>query len=144
MIEGLKPPRPGDRPQVTVEFSFDVNGILHVRATDRETGKGEGITVEASRSRLSAEDIARARKTVVAWEGGGTVLDEETEALIAQAQRMLDSSLALEGARLKEVQQAVEELIGRIRQAAREGDEDAVDDFSDELVDLLFDLEDEG
>jgi len=138
MIEGLKPPRPGDRPQVTVEFSFDVNGILHVRATDRETGKGEGITVEASRSRLSAEDIARARKTVVAWEGGGTVLDEETEALIAQAQRMLDSGLPPEDAHV------VEELIGRIHQAARAGDEDALDDFSDELVDLLFDLEDEG
>jgi len=137
MIEGLQPPQPGERPQVTVEFSFDVNGILHVQATDRETGKETGITVEASRSRLSAEEIARARERVTAPEGAEekVVLDETIAALIARAQRVLDTGLAPEQAR------AIEGIIERIRHAAQQGDHDAVDDFSDELVDVLFDLE---
>ncbi|MFQ5855581.1 MAG: Hsp70 family protein [Anaerolineae bacterium] len=139
-IEGLKPERPGERAKVTVEFGFDVDGILHVQATDRQTGKEAGIAVEASRSRLSAEEIARARERVTARDGGGeeAALDEATAALIARARRVLDGDLPPEDAL------AVEELIGRIRHAAQQGDKDAEDGFSDELVDLLFDLEAEA
>lgn len=137
MIDELKPPQPGERPKVTVEFSFDVNGILHVRATDRETSREKGITVEASQRRLSAQEIARARERVVARDGAveEEPLDEATAALIDRARRVLDDDLTPEDAL------AVERLIGRIRHAAQEDDQEAVEEYSDELIDLLFDLE---
>lgn len=137
MIEELESERPGERPDVTVKFSFDVNGILHVQATDRRTGKETGITVEASRRRLSAEEIAHARERVTATDGAEEeiVLDETTAAVIRRAERVLDGEPSPEDV------QAVKDLVGRIRHAAQAHDEETVESLSDELVDLLFDLE---
>jgi len=39
MVKGLKPERRGEWPKVTVQFSLDIDGVLHVEATDRRTKK---------------------------------------------------------------------------------------------------------
>ena len=50
------PPAPRGMPQVEVTFDIDANGILHVAAKDKATGKEQKIRVEAS-SGLSDADI---------------------------------------------------------------------------------------
>src|SRR5881397_870273 len=50
------PPAPCGMPQVEVTFDIDANGILHVGAKDKATGKEQKIRVEAS-SGLSDSDI---------------------------------------------------------------------------------------
>jgi len=50
------PPAPRGRPQVEVTFDIDANGILHVSAADKATGKEQKIRIEAS-SGLSDTEI---------------------------------------------------------------------------------------
>jgi molecular chaperone DnaK len=52
------PPAPRGMPQVEVTFDIDANGILHVSARDKATGKEQKIRIEAS-SGLSDSDIQR-------------------------------------------------------------------------------------
>mgnify|MGYP003347946023 CR=1 FL=1 len=56
-LDGI-PPAPRGVPQVEVTFDIDANGILHVTAKDKATGKSQNIRIEAS-SGLSDEEIKR-------------------------------------------------------------------------------------
>jgi molecular chaperone DnaK len=59
-LDGI-PPAPRGVPQIEVTFDIDANGILHVSAKDKATGKAQNIRIEAS-SGLSADEIARMKK----------------------------------------------------------------------------------
>ncbi|MFD1215657.1 MULTISPECIES: molecular chaperone DnaK [Microbulbifer] len=50
------PPAPRGMPQIEVTFDIDANGILHVHAKDKATGKEQSIVIKAS-SGLSEEEI---------------------------------------------------------------------------------------
>ena len=52
------PPSPRGMPQIEVTFDIDANGILHVNAKDKATGKENKITIKAN-SGLSEEEIQR-------------------------------------------------------------------------------------
>jgi len=52
------PPAPRGMPQIEVTFDIDANGILHVSAKDKATGKENKIKIQAS-SGLSEEEIQR-------------------------------------------------------------------------------------
>jgi molecular chaperone DnaK len=52
------PPAPRGVPQIEVMFDIDANGILHVSAKDKATGKQQSIVIKAS-SGLSEEEIKR-------------------------------------------------------------------------------------
>ncbi len=54
-LEGI-PPAPRGVPQIEVTFDIDANGILHVSAKDKGTGKENKITIKAN-SGLSEEEI---------------------------------------------------------------------------------------
>jgi molecular chaperone DnaK len=56
-LEGI-PAAPRGVPQIEVEFNIDANGILHVSAKDKATGKANTITIKAN-SGLSEEEIQR-------------------------------------------------------------------------------------
>jgi molecular chaperone DnaK len=56
-LDGI-PPAPRGIPQVEVTFDIDANGILHVTARDKATGKEQKITVTAS-TNLNKQDIDR-------------------------------------------------------------------------------------
>jgi molecular chaperone DnaK len=56
-LEGI-PPAPRGMPQVEVTFDIDANGILHVSAKDKASGKEQKITIKAS-SGLNEEEIKR-------------------------------------------------------------------------------------
>ncbi|POG05554.1 molecular chaperone DnaK [Pseudomonas putida] len=52
------PPAPRGVPQIEVTFDIDANGILHVGAKDKATGKAQSIVIKAN-SGLSDEEIER-------------------------------------------------------------------------------------
>jgi molecular chaperone DnaK len=54
-LEGI-PPAPRGTPQIEVTFDIDANGILHVGAKDKATGKENKITIKAN-SGLSEDEI---------------------------------------------------------------------------------------
>ena len=56
-LDGI-PPAPRGVPQVEVTFDIDANGIVHVSAKDKATGKEQKIRIESS-SGLSDDDIER-------------------------------------------------------------------------------------
>jgi len=56
-LDGI-PPSPRGIPQIEVTFDIDANGILHVSAKDKATGKSQQIRIEAS-SGLSDDEIKK-------------------------------------------------------------------------------------
>ncbi|MDE1948266.1 MAG: Hsp70 family protein, partial [Burkholderiales bacterium] len=56
-LEGI-PPSPRGMPQIEVTFDIDANGILHVGAKDKATGKENKITIKAN-SGLNEDEIQR-------------------------------------------------------------------------------------
>ena len=63
-LDGIMPARRGE-PQVEVTFDIDANGILHVSAKDKATGKEQSIRIEAS-SGLSDAEIKRMKDEAAA------------------------------------------------------------------------------
>lgn len=55
------PPAPRGVPQIEVTFDIDANGILHVSAKDKATGKEQSIRIEAS-SGLSQDEIQKMKR----------------------------------------------------------------------------------
>jgi len=53
------PPAPRGTPQIEVTFEVDVNGILHVKAADKGTGRSEKVTITSDARRLSQEEMDR-------------------------------------------------------------------------------------
>ncbi|MGE9808533.1 MULTISPECIES: molecular chaperone DnaK [unclassified Janibacter] len=72
-------PAPRGVPQVEVTFDIDANGIVHVTAKDRGTGKEQKITISGG-SALSKEEIERMVKEAEAHADEDKKRREETEA----------------------------------------------------------------
>jgi molecular chaperone DnaK len=60
VLDGI-PPAPRGVPQIEVTFDIDANGILHVSAKDKGTGKEQSIKIEGS-SGLTDEEVEKMRK----------------------------------------------------------------------------------
>lgn len=59
-LDGI-PPAPRGIPQIEVTFDIDANGILHVSAKDKGTGKQQSIRIEAS-SGLTSDEIEKMKR----------------------------------------------------------------------------------
>src|SRR3989454_4307441 len=77
-LDGL-PPAPRGLPQIEVGFDIDANGILHVSAKDRATGKEQSIRIEAS-SGLNESEIQKMVKDAEQHAGEDQKRREEIEA----------------------------------------------------------------
>jgi molecular chaperone DnaK len=62
------PPAPRGMPQIEVTFDIDANGIVHVSAKDKATGKEQSIRIESS-SGLSKEEIEKMKEDAKTHEG---------------------------------------------------------------------------
>ena len=65
-LDGI-PPAPRGVPQIEVTFDIDANGLLHVSARDKGTGKEQSIRIEASTG-LSDEEVRKMREEAKANE----------------------------------------------------------------------------
>jgi len=80
-LDGL-PPAPRGVPQVEVTFDIDANGILHVSAKDKATGKEQKIRIEAS-SGLTDEEIKKMKEEAEANAEGDKKAKEEVDKINA-------------------------------------------------------------
>ncbi|MFC5284221.1 molecular chaperone DnaK [Pedobacter alpinus] len=76
-LDGI-PPAPRGVPQIEVTFDIDANGILHVGAKDKATGKEQKIRIEAS-SGLSDEDIKKMKEEAEANAESDKAAKEEAD-----------------------------------------------------------------
>lgn len=79
ILDGI-PPAPRGVPQIEVTFDIDANGILHVSAKDKGTGKEQKIRIESS-SGLSNDEIERMRQEAKANEANDKAEKEKIEKL---------------------------------------------------------------
>lgn len=92
-LDGI-PPAPRGIPQIEVTFDIDANGILHVSAKDKGTGKMQQIRIEAS-SGLSEAEIKRMKEEAEANAESDRKMKEEVDkinsadALIFQTEKQL-------------------------------------------------------
>jgi len=78
-LDGI-PPAPRGIPQIEVTFDIDANGILHVTAKDKGTGKEQKIRIEAG-SGLSKDDVDRMKAEAKANEATDKVAREKVDKL---------------------------------------------------------------
>ncbi len=92
-LDGI-PPAPRGVPQVEVTFDIDANGILHVSAKDKGTGKEQKIRIEAG-SGLSKEEIEKMKNEAKANEATDKLEREkvdkinQADSLIFQTEKQL-------------------------------------------------------
>jgi molecular chaperone DnaK len=93
------PPAPRGIPQIEVTFDIDANGIVHVSAKDRATGKEQSMTI-TGQSSLSKDDIDRMVKDAEAHAADDKRRREEAEirnqadSLVYQTEKMLKDQAA--------------------------------------------------
>lgn len=78
-LDGI-PPAPRGVPQIEVTFDIDANGILHVSAKDKGTGKEQKIRIEAG-SGLSKEEIEKMKNEAKANEAADKAEREKIETI---------------------------------------------------------------
>jgi molecular chaperone DnaK len=92
-LDGL-PPAPRGVPQIEVTFDIDANGILHVTAKDKGTGKEQKIRIEAG-SGLTKDEIEKMKAEAKANEATDKAEKEKVEklntadALVFQTEKQL-------------------------------------------------------
>lgn len=133
-LDGI-PPAPRGIPQIEVTFDIDANGILHVSAKDKGTGKEQSIRIEAS-SGLTDDEIKRMRDEAKANETSDRQAKERIDKL-----NMADSLIFQTEKQLKEFgdkipadkKGAIEAALGKLKEAHKNQDIDALDKASAEL-----------
>jgi molecular chaperone DnaK len=129
------PPAPRGMPQIEVTFDIDANGILHVNAKDKATGKEQSIVIKAS-SGLSDEEI----ENMVNDAEANAAEDQKFEELV-QARNTADglahaAKKTLEEAGDKasdEEKEAIESAIKEVEEAVKGDDKDAMDAAASKL-----------
>ena len=123
------PPAPRGMPQIEVTFDIDANGILHVGAKDKATGKEQSIIIKAS-SGLSDDEIDAMVKDAEA-----NAAEDEKFAELVQARNTADglahaAKKTVEEAGDKatdEEKAAIEAAIKQVEEAVQGDDKEAID-----------------
>ena len=127
-LEGI-PPAARGLPQIEVTFDIDANGILHVSAKDKGTGKENKITIKAN-SGLSEDEIQRMVKDAEAHAD-----EDHRVAELAQTRNQADAlvhstrkSLTEYGDKLEAAdKEAIEAAIKELEEVLKDGDKAAID-----------------
>jgi molecular chaperone DnaK len=133
-LDGI-PPAPRGVPQIEVSFDIDANGILHVGAKDRGTGKEQRIRIEAS-SGLSDAEIQRMREEAKANAEADSKAKERVEKI-----NTADSMIFTTEKQLKEFgdklpadkKPAIEQALAKLKEAHKAQDIDSIDKALAEL-----------
>ncbi len=127
-LDGI-PSAPRGVPQIEVTFDIDANGILHVAAKDKATGKEQSIRIEAS-SGLSDEEIKRMKDEAAANADSDKAEKEKIEKINAA-----DSTIFQTEKQLKEFgdklpadkKKPIEEALEKLKEAHKAQDIAAID-----------------
>lgn len=134
-LEGI-PPSPRGLPQIEVTFDIDANGILHVSAKDKATGKENTITIKAS-SGLSEDEIKR-----MVADAEANKAEDHRRFELAQSRNQADAAVAQIRKTLKDLgdkvdgadRAACESAIKDVEAAAKGEDKAAIDKSVEALM----------
>ena len=118
-LEGIAPAMRGV-PQIEVTFDIDANGILHVSAKDKATGKENNITIKAS-SGLSEDEIER-----MVQDAEANKAEDHRRFELAQSRNQADAAVA-------QVQKMLKDFGEKVDGADRAACEDAVKDVEEKV-----------
>ncbi len=132
------PPAPRGIPQIEVTFDIDANGILHVSARDKATGKQQSIQIRASSglsedeihrmvkdAELHADEDRKMRELVGARNNADSMIHATTKSM----HELGDKVTADEKAK-------IEEVIKDLRELIKGDDKDAIDHKTQTLTEL--------
>lgn len=129
------PPAPRGVPQIEVTFDIDANGILHVSAKDKGTGKEQKIRIEAG-SGLSKDEIEKMKAEAKANEATDKAAREkvdklnQADGLIFQTEKQLKEF----GDKIPaDKKGAIESALEKAKEAHKSQDVDAIDKAVAEL-----------
>jgi molecular chaperone DnaK len=127
-LDGI-PPAPRGIPQIEVIFDIDANGILHVTAKDKGTGKEQKIRIEAG-SGLSKDEVEKMKAEAKANESTDKAAREkvdkvnQADSLIFQTEKQLKEF----GDKLPPDKKApIETALGKLKDAHKSQDVAAID-----------------
>ena len=126
-LDGIAP-APRGIPQIEVTFDIDVNGIVHVSAKDKGTGKSQSITIQ-NNSGLSEEEIERMVREAEEHKAEDEKRKEEVELKNKAEQfiHQIDSTLKEQNANIDDNQRAeVQKLRDELQKAVDENDFDTL------------------
>ncbi|BEV08998.1 molecular chaperone DnaK [Methylophilus sp. DW102] len=130
------PPAPRGMPQIEVTFDIDANGILHVSAKDKATGKENKITIKAN-SGLSEEEIQRMEEDAAKYADEDKKLRELVDAR-NQADSVLHSvkkSLGEHGDKMEADEKAkIEDAIKALEDVAKGDDKADIESKTNALM----------
>jgi len=133
-LDGIMPARRGE-PQIEVTFDIDANGILHVSARDKATGKEQSIRIEAS-SGLSDAEIKRMKDEAAANAEADAKEKEKidklnhADSLIFQTEKQL----AEIGDKIPADKKApIEAALGKLKEAHKSQNIADIDTYTNEL-----------
>ena len=132
---------------IIIDLALDRDGILHVSAQEKATGREQRITIDKAMSRYDAGEIAEARQHIdelfgddaegeapAAGAAGSLPSDPKLEALLAKARAKLDSAVA-------EDRSEIIDLIETIEDGRASGDAAGLAQAVRRLDDLIFYLD---
>ncbi len=137
-LDGL-PPAPRGVPQIEVTFDIDANGILHVSAKDKATGKSQSIRIEAS-SGLSDDEIQKMKDEAAANADADKATKErvdkinQADGLIFQTEKQLKEF----GDKLPADKKGpIEAALAKLKEAHKNQDLEAIDAAMAELNEVF-------
>jgi molecular chaperone DnaK len=134
-LEGI-PPSPRGMPQIEVSFDIDANGILHVGAKDKATGKENKITIKAN-SGISEEEIQKMVKDAEL-----NAAEDHKKLELAQARNQADAmvhsvrkSLGEHGEKLEAAEkEGIEAALKEAEESLKSDDKATIDAATEKLM----------
>ncbi|MBU3001828.1 molecular chaperone DnaK [Paraglaciecola arctica] len=134
-LEGIRAAQRG-APQIEVTFDIDADGILHVSAKDKDTGKEQKITIKAS-SGLTDEEVEQMVQDAEANKDADVKFEElvqarnQADGLIHGTRKQVEEA----GDALSEEDKAeIETAVVALEGAVKEGDKEAIEAKTQELI----------
>ncbi|ADU27167.1 molecular chaperone DnaK [Ethanoligenens harbinense] len=140
-LDGI-PAAPRGVPQIEVTFDIDANGIVHVSAKDRGTGKSQDITITSS-TNMNKDDIEKAVKEAEQFAEEDKKRREEVDARNAADQAVFQAEKTLTDLGDKvsaEDKSAVEEKSKALKEALKGTDMEAIKAAQEALSKQLYEV----
>ncbi|RME56884.1 MAG: molecular chaperone DnaK, partial [Caldilineae bacterium] len=133
-LDGI-PPAPRGVPQIEVTFDIDANGILHVTAKDKATGKEQSIQITAS-TNLSKDEVEELVREAKAHEA-----EDRARRELVEARNAADTLIYATEKSLKELgdkvpaadRERIEQTITDLREAMDTEDKDRITSLTEQL-----------
>jgi molecular chaperone DnaK len=137
-LDGIEPARRGE-PQIEVTFDIDANGILHVSAKDKNSGKEQKISIEGS-SGLSDEEVEKAKRDAEehaeedAKRAEAITIKNEADSMVHQLEKQMEE---MGDQAPEELKTEMQGKIEAVKEALKEDDLDKIKAAKADLEGML-------